>query len=254
PPTCTLQASIAGLPGRKRLPGVLVRAVDQDGRGDRTVWVDLQNGELSWPLCPTGHVRLEIWAEGQAPAVLERVLAANEVHTLGEVLLEAGSQLRGRVVDPQGKAVADAAVFVGEESDLDLFEPRVRSDVDGSFVVSGVTSRSARVVVRARGFAVRSFDLDLPQDVLSPTPFEAQLSLGSTIEVIVGRPGSRETGIVQLSRRGRVVASVEVDEVGRALFANRGEGDYEVRLLGSDADVQAVHVGNAGGVVRVRIQ
>src|SRR5690606_15878390 len=64
PPTCTLQASVAGLPGRRRLPGVLVRATDLDGGlGDRTVWVDLQNGELRWPLCPAGRVQIEIWAE-----------------------------------------------------------------------------------------------------------------------------------------------------------------------------------------------
>lgn len=70
----------------------------------------------------------------------------------------------------------------------------------------------------------------------------------------MGRPGAREIGIVQLSRRGRTVASVEVDEVGRALFANRSEGVYEVRLLGSEAAPKEVRVGGNGGIVRVGIQ
>jgi protocatechuate 3,4-dioxygenase beta subunit len=252
PPTCTLVGSVFGLPGRKRLPGVVVRAIDLDGgTADRAVWVDLQNGEFRWPLCPVGRLRIELHAEGHAPAAFERQLAASEIHGLGEVLLEPGAQLRGRVLDVGGEPIVDAAVYLGEETDLDLFDPRTRTDVDGAFTVQGVSTRSDRLVVRARGYAIRSVELDLPTAVLSPDPLEVRLARGATIEVVVSRPGERDVGVVQLVRDGRVVAGAALDELGRAVFANRSEGRYEVRLLGAEFAARTVQVGSAGGVVRV---
>lgn len=254
PPTCTLQGTVSGLPGRRRLPGLVVRAIDLDGRlADRAVWVDLQNGEFRWPFCPTGRLRIELHAEGQAPAAFERMLVAGEVHGLGEVLLEPGAQLRGVVVDPSGAPIADAAVCLGEEADLDLFDPRTRTGADGTFVVNGVSTRSDRLVVRARGYAVRAIELDLPRDVLASEPLRVQLTNGATIEVIVQRPGERDVGIVQLVRGGRVVASAALDDRGRAVFANRSEGRYEVRLLGAEFAVRNAVVGPTGGVVRVQL-
>jgi hypothetical protein len=254
PPTCTLQGMVSGLPGRRRLPGLVVRAIDLDGKvADRAVWVDLQNGEFRWPFCPTGRLRIELHAEGQAPAAFERTLVAGEVHGLGEVLLEPGAQLRGVVVDGNGAPIVDAAICLGEEADLDLFDPRTRTGADGSFVVHGVSTRSDRLVVRARGYAVRSLELDLPRDVLASEPLRVVLTNGATIEVVVQRPGERDVGIVQLVRGGRVVASAAIDELGRAVFANRSEGRYEVRLLGAEFAVRSVTIGPAGGVVRVQL-
>ncbi len=253
PPTCMLAATVLGLPDKKRLGGVILRATSSDELGDRATWVDLQNGELLWPHCPTGRVRIEIWAEGFAPYVVERTLPPGKTNELGEIVLEAGSELHGRVVDPTGAPVADAAVFLGDESDLDLFEPKLRTAADGSFTVTGVTTRSARLVVRSPGFALRTFELDLPRDVLLPEPFLARLTLGATIEVIVGRPGARDYGMVQLLQRGRVVAGVEVDEKGLAQFANRGEGEYQVRLFGSDTPPRTVRIDGVGRVVQVRL-
>jgi hypothetical protein len=246
PPLCTLTAQVAGLPGKKRLVGALLRVTKLDGEIEgetNTRWVDLQDGELRWPLCPVGRVRVVISGEGYAPYSVERDNVANEDNALGEVLLEPGGRVHGIVQDQRGSPVAGAIVLLGEESDLDLVEPRVRTGIDGSFRISGATSRSSRLVVRAPGFAARSIDLQLPQDVLGNTPLVVALEQGSTIEVTLG--GGRNGGIVQLRRQGRLVASTEVDDSGHASFSNRSAGTYSVQLFGSQMAPVEVVVGTA---------
>ncbi|HEX5054226.1 MAG TPA: carboxypeptidase regulatory-like domain-containing protein [Planctomycetota bacterium] len=254
PPTCTLLASVSGLPSKKRLSGALVRVTDLDGGSDATTrsrWVDMPNGEMRWPLCPVGRVRLQIWSEGYVPFVVDRDLAANDVANLGEVLLEPGGRLQGVVQDDHGAAIANAFVFLGDETDLDLFEPMVRTGADGTFRLSGVSSRSSHLVARAAGFAARGQDLQLPYDVLSGSPLVVRLERGAVIEVSLVGEGA-EGALVQLRRQGRLLASTELDERGRAWFTNRGAGSYTVQIFGSDLPPQTVVVEPGASTVRVR--
>lgn len=255
PSTCSLVAQVAGLPGKQRLAGALLRFVTLDGdeTDTRTRWVELQNGRLQWSLCPVGRVRVEVWSDGFAPFVTERDFAAAESYDLGELLLEPGARLAGVVRDPDGEPVANAAIWLGEESDADLFAPSVRSLADGSFVVGGVTARSSRLVVRATGYAPRTVDLLLPQDVLAPVPLVVALELGTTIEVQLARRADLDVGFVQLRQRGRVVASTDFDESGRAWFTNRSAGTYSIALPGSDVPPRDVTVTAGAPMVRVRI-
>jgi hypothetical protein len=254
PPAATLMAQVFGLPGRKRLQGALVRVArlangNELGRAVR--WVDVRGGELVLPLCPVGRVRVQICCEGYAPWFGERELAANEEHRLGEILLEPGCVLRGRVVGPEQQPIAGAAVLLGEEGDLDLFEPATRSAADGTFVLSGVSSRSATLVVRAAAFAPRTAALELPRDVLAETPLVVTLAPGTTIEVQVGRVRAREGGVLQLRRQGRLLATAELDDAGHAEFANRSPGVYSVHWAGDDGPGRQVRV--AAGEARVRV-
>jgi hypothetical protein len=254
-PSCTLVAQVFGLPGRRRPPGALLRVSVVEGGLEtvvRTRWVEMQGGELRWPFCPVGRVRVQICCEGFAPWSAERDLVANEEQSLGEVLLEPGCKLVGRVVDPAGAPVGNASVLLGDEADLDLFEPAVRSGADGVFRIGGVTTRSTSLVVRAPGLAPRTIDLQLPFDVLSPQPLVVQLEPGSTIEVEVGGR-AREGGLVQLRRQGRVLATAEIDGSGRAEFVNRSPGLYTVQLYGSDEVQRPVRLSGTGQRMRVRL-
>ncbi len=255
PSTCTLSAQVAGLPGKQRLAGALLRFVSlDDAAADaRSRWVELQNGQLRWPLCPVGRVRIEIWSDGFAPFVTEREFTASENHDLGELLLEPGARLAGVVHDEHGAPVANATVWLGEEADADLFDPAVRSAADGSFHIGGVTARSARLIVRATGFAPRATDLALPQDVLSSTPLVVTLERGATIEVQLSRRAEFDGGFVQLRQRGRVVASSDFDESGRAWFANRSAGAYSIVLPGGEVPAKDVVVAPGVPLVRVRL-
>jgi len=257
PPTCTITAQVSGLPARTRMASAVLRLTSlnaADSGETRSRWVELPDGDLVWSLCPAGEVRIEVWCDGYAPFVVEKHdLAANERRSLGEVLLEPGSRLDGIVRDDRGNAVANAIVLLGEESDLDLFEAKTRTAADGTFQLRGVTHRSSRLVARAAGFAARVVELELPRDVLSRTPLVVTLERGSTIEIAVAEEVAGEGGLVQLRRAGRTVATAELDDNGRAWFANRSAGDYTVQLVGSDQPGKRVAVAAGSEQVKVAL-
>lgn len=255
PPTCSVSAVIAGLPGRRRLAAALLRVApaddDDDGVG-RGAWFDLADGELQWAGCPAGRVRIEVWSEGHAPVVVERELAAGRSHDLGEILLERGARLRGVVVGPDGRPVADARVLLGEEADFEAFEPATRSGAEGAFELTGVSDRSSRLVVRAAGFAPQAVELTLPRDLLAARPLTITLQAGAAIEAIVERGAARAAGFVQVRRDGRFLANVEIDEAGVAVIANLPPGRYELALLGDERSAKVVDL--APGALRADVQ
>ena len=254
PPTCTLIAQIAGLPGRQRVPAVLMRLrriVGDDVGFERSRWVDVQNGVLRWPLCPVGQCRIEIRCEGYVPFVTERQLVANRDHDLGEILLEPGARVRGVVSDSSGRPVANAQVFLGDESELGILETKVRSSVDGVFEIGGVSTRSATLVVHAPGFAPVVRELVLPGDVLGDELIQLSLQPGSVISVQVN--DAPDAGLVQLLRNGRLLGSSVIDDGGRAEFIDHGPGTYQVRLYGSGIPPQVVRVVSPGEVVQVTL-
>lgn len=256
PPTCTIVGRVAGLPGRKELRGGLLRIarIDDDEEVDRrSRWLEFPDGVLRWPLCPVGRVRIEVWCEGYAPCVVERETEAGQELDLGELILEPGCRLSGVVRDAQGAPVPNAVVMLGEEGDLQLFEGGNRTAADGSFRLRGVTNRSSTLVVRAAGYAPSVVSLQLPDDLLAAAPFELKMSRGATIQVAVPRQIARDGGFVQLLRDGRVLATSEIDEFGRADFVNRAVGSYRVRLLGSEAPPKLVEVEAAAELVRVQL-
>ena len=252
-PACTITATVSGLPGRRRLAGVLVRVAEvDDEEGPRSgTWFDLVDGALTWSSCPAGRVRVEVWSEGYAPFVAERDFEAGGVHDLGEVVLERGARLRGIVVGPDGAPIAGAQVLVGHESDFEAFEPATRSGPDGAFELTGVTDRSSRLVVRASGFAPRAIDLALPRDLLSPRPLQVGLQAGATIEVLVDAAVAGVAGFVQVRRDGRFFANVELDEFGVAVIANAPPGRYEVSLLGDRGPARVVEL--SPGMLRAEV-
>lgn len=257
PPTCTIAGVVVGVPGRRRLPGVLVR-ITQLSRGDSadTVsrWVPTPDGELLRSQVPSGRVRIEFWCDGYAPAVQERVLLPNEINQLGEIVLERGSKLRGVVLDNDGEPVRGASVLLGEESDIDLFSPSVVSAADGSFTIEGVSSRSQQLVVRHPAFASRTQLLELPRDVLSLEPLPIRLERGGTIEVVVPRHQIPDNGLVFLRRDGRLLTSTVLDERGYAYFSNRSAGIYSVKIAGSELAERMVVVEQGVGIKRLSFE
>ena len=245
PPTCTIAGVVVGVPGRQLLPGVLVRMAPEDAGADVDIvsrWVPAEDGEFERSWVPSGRVRLEFWCDGYAPLVKVYDLTPNQVNQLGEVVLERGSRFAGVVLDDQGAPVEGAAVLLGEEADLGLFEPKVRSGADGSFVIEGVTNQSRQLVVRHPAFAARTIQLELPRDLLAFEPVPIELSRGGTIEVVVPVGEIPDNGLVFLRRGGRLVTSTVLDERGYAWFSNRSAGAYSVKLANKDQDEQRVVV------------
>lgn len=255
PPNCTINARIAGLPGRQPVGSVLLRIGaprgEDDGGVAQTRWIEVDDGQLRYPWFPAGAWRVTFWSEGYAPLALDLDLASGEERDLGELRLEPACSLDGRIVDDSGRAIPGAEILLGEPADLDLLQPQLRSDAEGRFTVRGVCTAADQLVVRAPGYATRSIQLRLPQDVLAREPLSVMLERGSTIEVRFVGDAAAEGGIVLLRRFGRVLATAEIDESGRALFPNCGVGDYVVQRFGDDRFVARARVRRSGEPVRV---
>ncbi len=253
-PNCTITATVLGLPGRKQLAGVLLRIahVGGDNTATQSRWVELHGGRLRDPWFPAGEWQVTIWSEGYAPLLRRLDLQAGGDHAFGELLLEPGCELQGIVHGEQGRPFAGAEVFLGEEGDLDVFEAQTKTGADGRFTVRGVSSLASSLVVRAPGHAWQVLPLRLPQDVLGGVPLVVTLQRGATIEVQVAAADAAGSMVV-LRRAGRVLATAEVDDDGKAVFANRGTGDYVVQRFGDERRQVPVRVDEAAGVVRVRL-
>ena len=253
--TSTLVARVTGLPGRRPINGLLLRLVPQSGDDGSAVmarWIETPEGELQKVQVPSGTMQVELWCEGFAPFQQVLELKPGESHDLGAVLLMPGATLRGLVQDGDGQPVRDAMVLLGEETDLDLFLPSVRSDAAGMFTIQGVTSRSAQLVVRRSGFAVSTIPIQLPRDVLSAAPLVIKLERGATIEVVVPRSLIPDDGLVYLRRDGQLLANTVLDERGKAWFVNRSVGRYTVSLFDSELPEQAVEVKPGDELTRVQ--
>ncbi len=254
PPTCRLVARVSGLPGRTRLSSVLMQIKPRGSnteRNSRTRLVDIQNGVLDWPLCPVGPCRVEIRCEGYVPFIQDIDFSPSVDTDLGDIVLERGAFVLGRVVDDKGAPVANARVFVGNEGDLQVYEPRTTTAEDGTFRILGVSTRSATVVAWAAGYSPAVRTLTLPNDVISGRTIEIPLELGSTIEVSV--PDAQPGSIVQLLREGRLVASAALDEAGVAQFVDRATGLYRVRLYGTGKP-QELRVEQPGSTVEFALE
>jgi 5-hydroxyisourate hydrolase-like protein (transthyretin family) len=252
-PDSTVTARVLGLPGRRAIPGVLMRvARDAGDAAASSRWLDLDSGNLRNPLYPAGKSTVVFWAEGYAPVAREVEVAAGQELDLGELLLEPGCVLRGVVRDEQGRPIAAAEVFLGEESDFMEYQARTRSDERGEFEVRGVSSAAATLLVRAQGYAWKAVPLRLPADVLAEDRLAVCAERGSAIEVkVAGR--DVEGSMLVLRRGGRVVATAEVDDNGVALFQNRGPGDYVVQRFGDEAQQAIVQVRGSGEVLRAEL-
>ncbi|MBK8097290.1 MAG: carboxypeptidase regulatory-like domain-containing protein [Planctomycetes bacterium] len=256
PPSCTISVRVARLPDRTHPPGGLLRVerIDDVDAEPYVRWVDIQNGRLRHPWFPAGRHRMTLWCEGQAPwtEVLDDLAAGTE-HPLPEILLEPGCFMHGRVVDGNGNAVTGAEVFLGDETDLDLFTPQLRSGPDGAFTVHGIASNAATLTVRAAGFATATVPLRLPHDILTRTPKTVRLDPGSTIRVRLGV----RTGVgtmVALQRGGRVLATTEAGSDGVAVFNARAAGDYTVVSFGEQSVSMDIRVPGGGQAVEFELQ
>ena len=140
-----------------------------------------------------------------------------------------------------------AQVLLGEEMDCQLYDPELATDNEGSFVISGIASAARTLLVKAPGYAWQVINLNLPVDVLNPSPMRIQLTRGSTI---IARPSALSAAVryVELHRSGRLVARAEVDADGRAVFENWGPGTYDLTCskTGSESEWTSVTLEDSG--------
>jgi len=199
-------AAVAGRavePDGAPLPGVAVRIfeglepdgrwVSREDRGVARETVSDDDGRFLARHLAAGTYDVELRIEGRAPRLLPGVeppagVEEEAVLDLGEVVLEPGVALEGRVVDAEGEPVAEAKVEIGgfpSHSGLGSRQPsglsarETATDVDGRFRIEDLAS-DTRVTVRveAEGLLPTSVPgVELP----TASPLEIRLERGARL-------------------------------------------------------------------------
>jgi large repetitive protein len=212
---------------------------------------------------PPGSYALGAVAPRYSGRRVEAEVSGREgVIDLGDIALEPGLAIRGRVRTSSGAPVPDAQVTTGG---FDMMRggtfSEARSEADGSFVLAGLIPGPTRVNVRALGFASVNNKMMMP----GGDPVDVILSAGGSVAGMVVEEGDRPVDSYRVIAspvksnvwEGRAEKSVGSTD-GRFLLEDLAEETYVLQVLVPDrapATVSGVRV-SAGrttdaGVIRV---
>lgn len=155
------------------------------------------------------HVRLAVRASGYAPLDAERTLARGE-HELGDIALEAGVVLEGRVIDPNGRPVAEAQLFSRPRSNGFTFEmpgrgrpPLAKTDEQGRFKIDMLASGPWRMLVTSEDHPDKTFDGETDRPGVHTRGLEFALDEGAQIAGRVTGAGGNVLATLQVSAQPR---------------------------------------------------
>jgi protocatechuate 3,4-dioxygenase beta subunit len=221
-------------------------------------------------VAPGSHV-VAVVAPGFAPQRLTAdVGTAGTPVDLGDVVLETGLQIRGRVRDKAGSPIADAQIngfnrrgFGGGNM------LQARGEADGTFVIAGVQPGTYRLTARAYGYGEVSKSAEAGGDVVEFVMDAAGSVTGTAVDEagrpvdafrVTARPVVEETGM-RFPPRFELIADAEghfiLDNLAPATYVlqvsapDRADGVVSsVKIApGATVDVGRLRLG-AGGIVR----
>jgi hypothetical protein len=254
-------------PGERPLAG---RAVVQEMAGQpapRSVSELLRaeagaDGRFRIQRVPAGTFVLGVMANGFAGRRVEVEVGGRDVDA-GDVALDTGLAIRGRLRSRAGEAVADAALrAIQPEAGRGGNASQTRSEADGSFVLAGLSPGPYRVFVSAPGFVRLIKEATAGSDAV-----ELVLDPGGAVTGLVaeesGRPVDAYRVVASRARsQGGYEGPAEKDVVsadGRFLVEDLAGGDYVLEVIAPErapASVRARGVLSGRttdvGVVRLR--
>lgn len=179
------------------------------------------NGKLVLPgVNPNAAIQLQIWATGGG-LLLEKMLPAMTAQGQKKVKLQlpASRTFKGKLIDPDGRAITDALVALRTNHQADTFL-RAKTDLLGRFEMAAVYGDSGQLKVVAPGFAFE------PDDAYPlPLPGEEaliQLSRGRGLQIHV--TDSMGNAVTQFT------ASTYVED--RGAFGSRSDGNGVLKITG----------------------
>jgi beta-lactamase regulating signal transducer with metallopeptidase domain/uncharacterized GH25 family protein len=124
-----------------------------------------ENGSWSYDDSPWSLKAWNVYADVHHPEYLHAMSSQprypNESIPF-EAVMRKGKTLRGRVVDPAGKAVANASVWLGSPSTRGV--PNSKTDSDGNFDLKNCPSGKRFVVVSSDAFAPQMVDVEIDSE------------------------------------------------------------------------------------------
>ncbi len=227
----------------KAVAGVLVRAVSLTGSNLATGVSDA-DGQYSIDGIPSGEQTFEFRKQG---FITKRqnveTSATKDVHL--DVELDRGRELRGRVVDKSGSAVAGASLSAYSPTSENA---QAISESDGSFVLEGLGDSRCSVQARKSGYVSATVrDVDVPQ----ASPLTITLDRGTAITGrVTGLPPS-ELGAVHVNASGADSSSSAQTDASGA-FTLRGVPDGRLTviayLMGSERRSRSKNITVENGV------
>jgi hypothetical protein len=136
---------------------VTVEVVDVEGGGGYGNGEPWKGGSVTFENVPPKARRLVVAVEGFAPVVRDVTLDPGEERDLGDVLLDPGAEVSGRVTDPAGRPIAGARVQAEMPGFME--EAVATADAEGRFRLSHLPVGEERLTAAAEGF------LDLEETV-----------------------------------------------------------------------------------------
>jgi protocatechuate 3,4-dioxygenase beta subunit len=232
------------------------------------------DGRFRLEMLPSGAHVLGVRAPGYSSKRVDvQVRPGGRDVDVGDIELESGLAIRGRVRDAAGRPIAGANLTASQAGMMAPSPVQAVSEADGSFVIGGLQPGAYRLNAFAAGYggAERSVEagVDKADVVLSPAGSIAGLVVddaGRPVEAfrVSANPARREGASADrfaMRPQGRMINSAD----GRFLLEDLGEGTYvveasavgrasahvsEVKVApGSTADVGTIRL-SAGGTVK----
>jgi protocatechuate 3,4-dioxygenase beta subunit len=190
---------------------------------------------------PAGSHVLVVTAPGHSSQRVDvQVRPKDGLADLGDLFLETGLTIRGRVSDRDGAPIADAQIRGFQPRTFAGPPAEARSEVDGSFTLGGLSPGGYRLIATAPGYGSEHKPVEAGAEgvdlVLRPAgQIAGQVvdEAGRPIESfrVSAQPASRESGrVLRMGPDGRSFA----DSTGRFVLEDVAEGTYVVQASAPD--------------------
>lgn len=178
PVSAKLEATVSYRDVKTRRAGIVVERTGAELRSG-------PNGEFTIDRLPSGTARVRLEVEGFKEVERKDVAIGRDAKgtDLGDVALDRGSKIAGRVLDGDGKPVPSAKVTLsGSGPNRPYRSLSATSDMEGKFEIKGLEEGKWSAEASATGFATgRKDDIEAP---------------GEAIEIALARAGSLKGRIV----------------------------------------------------------
>lgn len=199
-----------------------------------------EDGRFELAALQPGTYRIHGRAHGFADTASRELTLSDSITDAGDLVMNAGATLRGRVVRRNGTAVPGAEVEVYIETGL---APKTHAGSDGAFVIDDLPRANVLVTARGDGASCWAKRVDLSSGSGETTlTLDLEGWLAGSVVDSSGAPVEDAVVAVSLIQPGaRFVRRNMTDGGGTFRFAGLPDGDYDVEAMRPGVTTSARH-------------